>query len=304
MTSCLRLSLMTLLLLSPLSLAASAENTPCQPVRIAELRLTTDEDGRVNVPVTLDGHAVNLLVDTGGGVSMLSQLTVSNLGLHEITARRLTMELYGGEASHRYVIARDVDLGGTNLHPAPFFVAPDERFRLGTSGALGADLLERYDVELDFANGRLDLFSKNSCPGHAAYWTKGPFARIPFLFDRDRHIRVPVQLDGTQMLAQLDTGAERTIGSLEDIAREFGVEDIQSVLGPGGNARVYHYPFKLMTFEGVDVYNPDILLLPNSISRMPQGERELIIGMNILHRLHLYIAYGEGALYVTSAEAH
>jgi predicted aspartyl protease len=266
--------------------------------------MTSDEDGRVNVPATVDGHAVNLLVDTGGGMSMLSQLAVSMLGLHGITARRLTMELYGGEASHRYVIARDVGLGGADLHPAPFFIAPDERFRPGTSGALGADLLQRYDVELDFANGRLKLFSKNSCPGHAAYWTKGPFARIPFVFDRDRHIRIPVQLDGRDMLAQLDTGAERTIGSLEDITGDFGVDDIESILGTDGRARIYRYPFKLLTFEGVNVYNPDILLLPNKISRMPPGERELIIGMSILRRLHLYIAYGEGALYVTSAEAH
>jgi predicted aspartyl protease len=283
---------------------ASAQDNLCQPERVAELRMTTDEDGRVSVPATLDGQTVNLLVDTGGGMSMLSQLAASTLGLHEITARRLTMELYGGEASHRYVIARNVGLGGADLHPMPFFIASDARFGPGTSGALGADLLERYDVELDFANGRLNLLAKNSCPGRGAYWTKGPFARIPFQFDRDRHIRVAVKLDGTDMFAQLDTGAERTIGSLEDITRDFGVDDIETALGADGRARIYRYPFKLLTFEGVDVYNPYILLLPNNVSRMPPGERELIIGMNILRRLHLYIAYGEGALYVTSTDTH
>jgi predicted aspartyl protease len=293
-----------LLLWPDLSRAASAEdNPPCQPAPVAELRMTADEDGRVSVPVTLDGHTVNLLVDTGAGISMLSQLAVSTLGLREITAHRLTMELYGGDASHHYVIARNVDLGGIDLHPMPFFIAPDERFRAETSGALGVDFLERYDVELDFANGRLNLFSKDSCPVRAAYWTKGPFARIPFQFDRDRHIKVPVRLDGTEMFAQLDTGAEQTIGSLEDIAKAFGVDDIESITGSDRRARIYRYPFKLMIFEGVEVRNPDILLLPNGISRMPPGERELIIGMNVLHRLHLYIAYGEGALYVTSADA-
>jgi len=303
MNACIRSASAAFLLLFGPSVASAEENPSCQPQPIAQLRLTADEDGRVNVPVTLDGHAVNLLVDTGGGISMLSQLAVSTFGLHELTARRLTMELYGGEASHRYVLVRNVELGGTNLHATPFFIASGERFRPETSGALGADLLERYDVELDFANGRLNLFAKDSCPGNGAYWTKGAFARIPFLFDRDRHIRIPVRLDGTQMLAQLDTGAERTIGSLEDITKDFGVDDIENALGADGRARIYHYPFKLLTFEGVDVYNPAILLLPNNVSHMPPGERELIIGMNILHRLHLYIAYGEGALYVTSAEA-
>src|SRR5215469_7716595 len=170
MNSCIRSVSATFLVLFGSSVAKTEESPSCRPEPVAQLHMTADEDGRVNVPVTLDGHAVNLLVDTGGGMSMLSQLAVSTLGLRELTARRLTMELYGGEASHRYVLVRDVDLGGANLHATPFLVAPGERFRPETSGALGADLPERYDVELDFANGKLNLFTKDSCPGNGAYW--------------------------------------------------------------------------------------------------------------------------------------
>jgi hypothetical protein len=30
----------------------------------------------------------------------------------------------------------------------------------------------------------------------------------------------------------------------------------------------------------------------------------LLLGMDVLQKLHLYIAYGEGKIYMTSADAH
>lgn len=280
-----------------------ADEAACRLERVAELPMTTDADGRVSVPMTIDEEVVHLLVDTGSSLSLLSQSTVTRLGLPTIPARHRSIELFGGQASTRYVVATDPVFGETHLRPIPFFIAPDERFHKGIAGALGAEFLKRYDVELDFANGVFRLFSPNNCPGKVVYWTKGAFARIPFTLDRDAHIKVPVQLDGRDMFAALDTGAEETVGSLEDIASDFGVEDIGSMLKPGSGIQVYRYPFKLLTFEGVAVYNPSILLYPNAVSHMPRGERELIIGMNVLHRLHIYIAYGEDALYVTEPDA-
>ena len=303
MTPVLRPAILAFLALLISYGVSSADEAACRLEPVAELPMTTDADGRVSVPMTINEQEVHLLIDTGSGLSLLSQSAVAALGFRIIPAQRGSIELFGGQASNHYVIAPDPILGEAHLRPLPFFIAPDERFRKGNAGALGADFLKRYDVEFDFANGIFRLFSPNHCSGKVVYWTKGPFARIPFTLDRDAHIKVPVQLDGRDMFAALDTGAEESVGSLEDIASDFGVEDIGSVLKPGSGIQVYRYPFKLLTFEGVAVYNPAILLYPNAVSHMPRSERELIIGMNVLHRLHIYIAYSEDAIYLTSPDA-
>jgi hypothetical protein len=37
---------------------------------------------------------------------------------------------------------------------------------------------------------------------------------------------------------------------------------------------------------------------------MNRSDSDIIVGMNVIRRLHLYIAYGEKTLYVTPATAH
>jgi ABC-type hemin transport system substrate-binding protein len=65
----------------------------------------------------------------------------------------------------------------------------------------------------------------------------------------------------------------------------------------------YQYPFKSLTFSGVAVANPDIVLVSDRASK-EYGQPDLIIGMGILRQLHIYLAYHERNLYLTSADAH
>ena len=66
------------------------------------------------------------------------------------------------------------------------------------------------------------------------------------------------------------------------------------------------YPFKMLTLQGVTVNNPDIILVPDDKSKIMGGYRQpkLILSMGILRQLHLFIAYKEHNIYVTSASAH
>ena len=66
------------------------------------------------------------------------------------------------------------------------------------------------------------------------------------------------------------------------------------------------YPFKLLTLQGVAVNNPDLVLVADDASKVMGGYREpkLILGMGILRQLHVYIAYKERNIYVTTATAH
>jgi hypothetical protein len=71
-------------------------------------------------------------------------------------------------------------------------------------------------------------------------------------------------------------------------------------INAGAAVPVYRFPFKTLSFEGVQVNNPDINIIPQkSFGPGPA----LILGMSTLRHLHLYIGYKAQKLYLTAAEA-
>jgi len=102
--------------------------------------------------------------------------------------------------------------------------------------------------------------------------------------------------------AGIDTGASRSVMALETAEDVFHV-DLKSPdmkdLGEHGYGHAYKYPFKTLTFSGVTVNNPDIMLVSEHDSKI----RETILGMGILRQLHVYFANREKKMYVSAASA-
>jgi hypothetical protein len=142
---------------------------------------------------------------------------------------------------------------------------------------------------------------------------------------QDTHIRVPVTLDGKNFLAVINTGAPNSTISAGVADRVFDVTASSTgavPLGPAGgdskNKR-FGYVFHTLSFDGITVTNPHVVVIPdlmgskdpdNSYATGSRVQRvddglgpELTVGMDVLRRLHLYIAYGERKLYITPAAA-
>jgi hypothetical protein len=101
--------------------------------------------------------------------------------------------------------------------------------------------------------------------------------------------------------------------------REFGIDvgspDVEKVgqVSAAPDAGVYRRRFGSLTFEGVAVNSPTVVLRPDLTPRnLPTGRaralygvfqapEDLIVGMSVLRRLHAYIAYKERKLYITAA---
>jgi predicted aspartyl protease len=287
---------------------AIAEEEKCHLYRIAQLEMSTDLTGRVNVPMTVNGQSVNLLIDTGGYVSTLTRYAVKSLGLQSQPAFRPLETYFGGEVVDHYVLAPNVDLGGMKGSKFPFFVMSNSRSSLDIGGTLAPDILRAYDVDFDFANSKFNLFSKDHCDGKVVYWTKDGAGRVEFHTDQSGHMVVPVLLDGKKTHATLDTGAADTVARFEAIESDLGIDEknpaLKLVPGRDPQRPRYRYPFQTLTFDDVTVNNPDITLVPDEQSKLSGRDSAIILGMNVLRRLHIYIAYGEKNLYVTPATAH
>jgi predicted aspartyl protease len=289
-------------------IATAQEQEKCQLMRAATFDMAMDPGGRVNVPIAIDGQNVNLLIDTGGYASMLSRATVDKLGFTPIAVDGRLATFYGGKIVDKYVRIHDAVLGGLKASSLIFFVMPDGVLSEGLGGILSPDIMRAYDVDFDFANSRFNLFSKDHCEGRVVYWTTHGFGSVKFEFDGSDHIVLPIFLDGKEVRAAIDTGAEESVASLEKVEMNSGVDEkspgFKALPVRDGGRRTYYYPFKTLTFDDVTVNNPDLILVPDDESKTSQGVPTVILGMNILRQLHLYIAYGEKVIYVTPASAH
>jgi len=273
----------------------------CHLYRLASIDMTIDAAGGVNVPMSISGKDVTLLVDTGGIFSSLNDSIVTELGLRKESLMGAYFMMFGGKKITQFVGAKDIKLGRLTANRTQFLVMPDGLLPQGIGGTLAPDVLNHYDVDFDFANAKFGLFSTDHCDGRVVYWTDD-YAVVGFRRDDIGHIRVPVKLDGQDVDARIDTGASRSIMALETAEDVFNIDPKSPDLKDQGQhsfGHAYKYPFKVLTFSGVTVNNPDIMLVSEHDSKF----RETILGMGILRQLHVYFANREKRMYVSAASA-
>jgi hypothetical protein len=210
--------------------------------------------------------------------------------------------LGGGVRLDHYVVAEDIRFGDLHAPRMDFLIIPDGREPSEIGGFLGQDVLQNYDVEIDFAGEKLNLFSPHHCKEQVVYWTKQPYAQLSFSLDKYGKMSIPVTLDNKSIRADIAIGTSESLLSLDVAKNLFGWStNNPNLKTPNENSSDYHYPFKSLVFGDVTVSNPDIALrAENALS----GSTSLIIGMGILRQMHIYMAFKEKNIYFTSATAH
>jgi len=283
---------------------ARAADDACHLGRASRMEMSVG-DGGVTVPMTIDGRRIELLVDTGGVYSMLTEDVVASLDLKKYRLDTMDIVMWGGASAHNYVTARNVELGGLQVPEMSFVVMPDGHVGAGIGGILAPEVLRAYDVDFDFAGGQLSLFSPFHCADKVVYWAND-WSEIDMSLDGVGHVLLPTTLDGRDVKLTMDTGSAETILSLEFAEHLFGFDEhsplLKRVETEDGHP-VYRYPFAALSFGGVTVQHPDILLIPDSASHQSDYGRGLL-GTDVLRQLHLYVSYREKKLYVTAAGAH
>lgn len=273
---------------------APAPPASCRLVRLASLDMDMDATGRITVPIGLNGVEKRMMLDTGASDSILAREVVDELKLKTKKSSDGSYIMgFGGRTSDQVVVISEFRIGALK----------GENFRLwvmnesyGSAGLLGPDILQSYDLDFDFANAKLNLVFANHCPGKVVYWTKGDYGAFPFVL-KGNNIKVQVVLDGKPVNAILDTGAVDTVMSLERAASAF---DLKKAL----LKKSRHYPFTSLSFGAISVGRPAIELVPDSESHLMGKETDadqMIVGMGVLRRLHLYISFKEHMIYLTPA---
>jgi predicted aspartyl protease len=202
--------------------AGAASAQPCQLVQIGEFHIRLDRTKPL-VTAEINGHSIQMLVDSGSGTSLLWPRTAAALGLAVTPLPGVKFYgVGGGGDSAGRVTSPDLILGGYTVHNFDLIVrgrpSPSDHF----AGVLGEDFLSKTDVEFDFLNGVVRLFQPKECSGDQVVYWKQPYSLLPIASRVRSHLLAHVLLNGARVLAELDTGASATTVT-EQAARKAGV---------------------------------------------------------------------------------
>ena len=236
------------LFLSPYStLAADASDCSRSTLKFESL-----PDGRIRIPVTIEGHKLAFLLDTGGVSTTIKWQYAKDLGL---PVRQSTIHLtgVGGTALTIYATAENFSVGDVRVKNLPIFI--EARDLPDADGTLAPDILREYDLELDMAGGTVTLISPDFCAVTAT-------ATIATYVAENGHVRFPVKIDGQTIIATLDTGSTTSIISMK-AAELLGIYPGSTrlvLINDTGQYQIYTYPFQSLDFGGVVVKNPHVAI--------------------------------------------
>jgi predicted aspartyl protease len=280
----------------------------CQLERVARVPMTL-KTGHVVIVASANGKDLTLGIDTGGYGSSLSKAGIARLGL-SYAARLGTLVPAGGGA---WISEGDVHLDSLRIGDLELnrMYIPEMDALPAVDGLIGPDILNKYDVELDFGGKTFSLFKTHPCADHAVTWTSS-YTVLPFTLTESGHVRVRVTLNGQDTDAILDTGAPVSVLSTQDANSMFrlnlnsaGVEAVNPVSGPAWGkdrpAKAYATTFKTLTIGGVTIPGPRMELVEGH-NFLGHDFATLVLGNDVLSRFHLYIAYRQQKLYLTDAE--
>lgn len=302
-------AVLLLMLVSAPAVADPPQSTTCiAPKQLTSIDMIMEPGGNIAVPVQINGLPYRFGVDTGN-VYTVATTSISQYLNFDLSSLRAIFTLMGGVSSNTAGRSQSFFVGTLGAPNFAFVIMPDFALGdIGTDGLLGPDIMSTYDVDIDFAHAKLNLFAPDHCPGGVVYWTKGDYQKVPIELEDSWHITTPVTLDGKQLTATVDTGAAHTVlssGAAESIfgitLTSPGIRKLGSFRVNGSNPQIwYTYPFHELSIGGITIHDPLIMIAPDN--KLGSGAR-LLLGLTALRQFHMYIAYKERALYLTSAEA-
>jgi len=278
-----------------LSGCAQPFDGPCgqQPVASVPVRIVQDVP---LISVVLNGRPATLLLDTGAQPFLLTQAAVARLNLATDAGMRVGIGGIGGRSRSFAAVLRGIEL-------TPGFRLPDTYAGIlatplptpggiRVDGLLGVGVLNRWDIELDMPRRRMVLHAGSLCSGPPSGFANAAMLRSTATTG-GRFI-IPMTLDGANLRALVDTGAQSSIVS-RDVAAQAGMTDAMLAADPAQvltGVGADQVPARQHRFREIRI-GDDVVAQP-LLTVMPpvQGIDTAILGFDYLahHRLWLSAA--------------
>jgi predicted aspartyl protease len=300
------------LLALTLLLSCHAALASCPTEQAASLPLTFWK-GKLLLPVGINGAPQTIALDTGAGISTISTAVANSIDLPHDFDHAAELGGVGGRASVLNIGQIDtLELDRIRLTHLAFPIADfDMKTQSGdpVAGLLGADVLRRYDLEIDVPAGRLNLFQTSACSDPQPPWSTASDP-IPFDLDEGNHILVGLKVEGTHLTGVLDTGAPG-LAVTDGAAFRTGLsEDALDadipIHGIGVNNRAWTghlHRFENIDFAGVNFHATPAEIIPSNMAAHNDAliGADALIGMELLQKMRLWISYRTKTLYMQAS---
>lgn len=288
----------------PAGRAEPADPPGCRHL-VARVALRNDA-GFINAPVSLNGHAARMIVDTGSEGSLVSPEAMALFDMKPDPERRTVVQGTGGEG--RLVpnaIIHSLRLGAVEFGPVsvPVEALPAIPALVpAIEGLVGADLLSRYDVEFSVAEGWMAFWSPATAACSGPVGWRYLYRAVPLDMTARKRLMASVELDGHTLHALLDSGARSTIVSSE-AARRAGVAAGALAGDPGGVAagldghgQVYHWHrFETLRVGQEEERAPVLTVSP------VHDTADMLLGADWFMNHRIWLSYATRSLYLMPA---
>jgi predicted aspartyl protease len=294
--------------LALLALSCACAQAECLKNRAALLPITLWQ-GKLYVPVTVNGTAETFFIDTGAATTTLSSAVAGSLDIPRDFTRTADVFGVGGKESHLYIgEVESLSLAGLTLSHQDFPVADfGQRMADGLTpagGLIGADILSRFDLEIDIPNRQLGLWRVTGCTDLRPDW-EGEVAAVPMQIMPSRHVTVPVRIDGASLDLLLDTGSADLLLSTGAAARAGATPEIldesRQLQGYGVNERSFRAWYHI--FRRLDVGREifgdvhAVIVSNGRYANIGDG----LFGVEFLKRGRVWVSYSTGTFFMQAS---
>jgi predicted aspartyl protease len=289
-----------------LLLAGCEQGVGCSLVKVAEVPLEA-RNRLIVVPVTISGRTLNMLLDTGAERSVLDEAAVRRLGIPQ-DGRTVSVIVGVSGGMPR----ADANVEGMRIGDVPLAITrmPVSTFSgsMGIDGALGFDVLQDYDLDLDEPDRTLTLYRIRRCEHADPPWSQQA-APVAGVSTRTRRIEIPIEIEGVTGMATVDTGATFTVITPQ-MTRRLGLTEgsftgdrsltLHIVGGADVQARIHR--FKTIRIGQVTAHNAAIVVLLSEPQVMSGGRRlfaDGLIGQDLLHNHRVWLSFATDRVYMS-----
>ena len=290
---------------------------------INEIQMESRGAGPSSVPVEINGTKHTLTFATAGTATQITEDAAKALGLPITADSEIALFDREGKVQTNQVTVSKFTIGtqeGTNMKLA---VSPGGGFGgrggggRGPSGLFSLNHMLPYDVDVDFGTDKLRFFDQDHCPGGVLYWPATVVGVAPITIDGGR-VTIPVEVDGKAIKAVIDSTANENLSVKVAVAEKVLGLTLGGANTPATSPGNYSATFASFRIGTLGLRNQAASIVSNGASESGQGTAgaaanramaaqaalanpEVTIGMGLLRKLHIYMAFGEKKLYLTPA---
>ncbi len=295
-------------------IAAAADSSKCKLMQIAEWPVRPSHYRPV-VDGSINGQKIGVLLDTGAAVSIISRSAAAKLGLRTSSVSRLRLFGVGGETSVEAAQVDEFRIGDAARKNWLAVVAGENEFQGDLAFLLGRDFFQQLDIEFDLAHRIVRLFETRDCDrARLSYWTNDAL-EVPL--EPGLKIQLPVRVNGTRMVAELDSGATFSALSLEG-AMQLGVTTQSAGIVSGGCTRgigrvrsdEWIAPFESFAIGDELIRDPKIRVADlylqmryeetgSNLRRRLSDLADMVLGSDFLRSHRVLVARSQGKVYLS-----